>query len=55
MKRVLSPDGLARILAQAPALSEAFGRWPGFVVMMTALIGVFTLGITTLLILGKGF
>jgi hypothetical protein len=53
VKRILSPDGLANILAQAPALSAAFGRWPGFVVMMTALLGVLMLGVATLLIASK--
>jgi len=54
MKRILSPGGLANILAQAPALSAAFGRWPGFVIMMTALLGVFMLGVASLLVAGKG-
>jgi hypothetical protein len=30
--------GLAGLLAQAPAVSAAFGKWPGFILMMTALL-----------------
>src|ERR1700688_3517485 len=30
--------GLASILAQAPAVSAAFGKWPGFILMMTAMV-----------------
>ena len=33
--------GLAGVLAQAPAVSAAFGRWPGLIFMMTALLVFF--------------
>ena len=41
----------ASILAQAPSVSAAFGRWPGFALMMTALLGAVALGVLTTLIL----
>ena len=39
----------ASILAQAPALSAAFGRWLGFALMMTALLGVVALSVLAVL------
>jgi hypothetical protein len=56
MKKALLPKwgGLAGVLAQAPALSAAFGRWPGFVLMMTALLVVLALGLLTILVTSKG-
>jgi hypothetical protein len=30
--------GLANVLAQSETVANAFGRWPGFVIMMTALL-----------------
>jgi hypothetical protein len=44
------PGGLAGLLAQAPAVSAAFGRWPGFILMMTALLVFFSLGVVTILV-----
>jgi hypothetical protein len=39
MKTVLAKlNGIAAILAQAPAVSAAFGRWLGFILMMTAML-----------------
>ena len=56
MKKALQPKwgGIAGVLAQAPVVSAAFGRWPGFVLMMTALLVVLTLGAVTILIASKG-
>lgn len=56
MKKALLPkfSGIASILAQAPAVSFAFGRWPGFVLMMTALLVVLVLGVVTVLAASKG-
>jgi hypothetical protein len=45
------PNSFASILAQAPAVSSAFGRWFGFALMMTALLGVVALGGITVLII----
>lgn len=45
--------GLAGLLAQAPAVSAAFGKWPGFILMMTALLIFFSLGIVTILVATK--
>jgi hypothetical protein len=42
-------SGIADILAQAPAVSAAFGKGLGFLLMMTALLGVFALGILAIL------
>jgi hypothetical protein len=46
--------GLASILAQAPAVSAAFGRWPGFILMLTALLVFFALGVVTIMVASKG-
>jgi hypothetical protein len=46
--------GLAGLLAQAPAVSAAFGRWLGFTLMMTALLVVFSLGVVTIMVASKG-
>jgi hypothetical protein len=56
MKETLRPKwgGIAGVLAQAPALSAAFGRWPGFVLMMTALLVVLALGLVTIMAASKG-
>jgi hypothetical protein len=48
------PGGLAGILAQAPAVSAAFGRWPGFVLMMTAMVVVLVLGTGAMLLASNG-
>jgi hypothetical protein len=41
----LKSGGLAGLLAQAPAVSAAFGRWPGFILMLTAMLVLFALGV----------
>lgn len=45
-----SLNSIATILAQAPVVAAAFGRWLGFVLMMTALLGAVALGVLALLI-----
>ena len=45
--------GLAGILAQAPAVSAAFGRWLGFILMMTAMLVVLTVSIVAILVACK--
>ena len=36
-KKAVQPKrGIAGVLVQAPVVSAAFGRWPGFVLMMAA-------------------
>jgi hypothetical protein len=56
MKKAVLPEwgGVAGVLAQAPVVSAAFGRWPGFVLMMTALLIVLALGVVTALVAAKG-
>jgi hypothetical protein len=49
----VKPNGLAAILAQAPAVSAAFGKWPGFVLMMTAMLVVLALGVAAVLVTTK--
>jgi hypothetical protein len=46
--------GLAGILAQAPAVAAAFGRWPGLVLIAMALLVAFALGAFTILVASKG-
>jgi hypothetical protein len=42
-----SLHGLAEILAQAPLLAAAFGRWPGFALMLITILAVFTVSLVT--------
>ena len=46
-------SGLAGVLAQAPVVSAAFGRWPGFVLMMTAMLVVLALSVVMILVASK--
>jgi hypothetical protein len=46
-------SGLAGVLAQAPLVSAAFGRWPGFVLMMTAMFVVLALSVVMILVASK--
>jgi hypothetical protein len=46
-------SGLAGVLAQAPVVSAAFGRWPGFVLMMTAMFVVLALSVVMILVASK--
>jgi hypothetical protein len=48
-----SLQGLAGILAQAPRVAAAFGRWPGFVLMMTTILALFAVSLVTAIVLGK--
>jgi hypothetical protein len=45
--------GFAGILAQAPAASTAFGKWPGFVLVLTAMLLFFALGVITMVLAVK--
>jgi low affinity Fe/Cu permease len=55
MKKAVQPKlaGIADVLAQAQVVAAAFGRWPGFIVMMAALVVILTLGILTILAASK--
>ena len=58
MKRALSGNrgslqGLAEILAQAPLVAAAFGKWPGFVLMLITILAVFTVSLVTAIMIGK--
>ena len=46
--------GLAGVLAQSGVVSAAFGRWPGFVLMITALVVVLVMALATVLIAAFG-
>lgn len=46
--------GLGNILAQSGIVANAFGRWPGFVLMVLALLAALALGIATAGILARG-
>ena len=46
-------SGLADVLAQPPVVSAAFGRWPGFVLMMTAMFVVLALSVVMILVASK--
>ncbi len=58
MKKALSGTrgslhGLAEILAQAPRVAAAFGRWPGFVLMLITILALFTVSLVTAVALGR--
>jgi hypothetical protein len=55
MKKSAQPKlaGIADVLAQAQVVAAAFGRWPGFILMMAALVVILTLGILTILAASK--
>jgi hypothetical protein len=58
MKKTLSGSrsslhGLADILAQAPLVAAAFGRWLGFVLMMTTMLALFAVSLVTAIVIGK--
>jgi low affinity Fe/Cu permease len=55
MKKAAQPKlaGIADVLAQAQVVAAAFGRWPGFIVMMAALVVILTLGILTIVAASK--
>lgn len=48
-----SLHGLAEILAQAPKVAAAFGRWPGFVLMLTTILAVFAVSLLALAAAGR--
>jgi hypothetical protein len=50
MKKAVQPKltGIADVLAQAQVVAAAFGRWPGFILMMAALVVILTVGILTI-------
>ena len=52
MKKALSGNksslhGLAEILAQAPQVAAAFGKWPGFVLMLIVILALFAVSLVT--------
>jgi hypothetical protein len=55
MKKAVQPKlaGIADVLAQAQVVAAAFGRWPGFILMMAALVVILTLGILTIVAASK--
>ena len=58
MKKALSGNkssqhGFAEILAQAPQLAAAFGKWPGFMLMLITILALFTVSLVTAIALGK--
>jgi len=36
-----SLHGLAEVLAQAPVVAAAFGKWPGFLLMLMTILALF--------------
>ena len=58
MKKALSGNrgslhGLAEILAQAPLVAAAFGKWPGFVLMLITISALFTVSLVTAIVLAR--
>lgn len=58
MKKAL-PDnrgslhGLAEILAQAPLVAAAFGKWPGFLLILITILALFTVSLVTAIALAR--
>jgi len=48
-----SLHGLAEILAQAPLLAAAFGKWPGFALMLIVISALFVVSLVTAIALGR--
>jgi len=58
MKKALSGNrgslhGLAEILAQAPLVAAAFGKWPGFVLMLITISALLTVSLVTAIALAR--
>jgi hypothetical protein len=58
MKQALSGNrgslhGLAEILAQAPLVAAAFGKWPGFVLMLITISALLTVSLVTAIALAR--
>jgi hypothetical protein len=58
MKKSLSGSrgslhGLAEILAQAPLVAAAFGKWPGFVLMLFTILTLFAVSLVTAVAIGR--
>ncbi|QWG18819.1 hypothetical protein KMZ68_02695 [Bradyrhizobium sediminis] len=58
MKKALSGNrgtlhGLAEILAQAPQVAAAFGKWPGFVLMLLTILTLFAVSLVTAIAVGR--
>jgi hypothetical protein len=54
VKRPSFTNGIPGILAQAPTVVAAFGRWPGFVLVMTAILVILMLGAGRLVLVRLG-
>lgn len=57
MKKALSGNrrslhALAEILAQAPLVAEAFGKWPGFALMLITILALFAVSVVTAIAIG---
>jgi hypothetical protein len=46
--------GLGNILAQSEVVANAFGRWPGFALMVLALLVVLAVGVATASVMAGG-
>jgi len=54
MMRRPKVSAFADVRAQAPAVSAAFGRWLGFILMMTGMLLPFALDFVTIVVVSKG-
>jgi hypothetical protein len=58
MKKTMSGNktslhGAAGILAQAPQVAAAFGKWPAFVLMLITILGLFGVSLVMAIALGR--
>jgi hypothetical protein len=45
---------VAGILAQSPAVASSFGRWPGFILIMTGMLVILIVSVTAIFVASKG-
>ena len=45
---------VASILAQSPAVASSFGRWPGFVLVMTGMLVILAMSLAAIVVASKG-
>ena len=58
-KRVNEPLRLklgkvAGILAQSPAVASSFGRWPGFILILTGMLVILIVSVTAIVVASNG-
>ena len=50
VRRPLFTNGIPDILAQAPTVAAAFGRWPAFALIIVSMLVLLALGLAAVLV-----